>query len=381
MKDSETSTLTILKNKEIQANIHTAMIRLNEFDGWKVGLPLMVKYYNQDQKVDTIFAIGVKNSLSSSDKGGDFYSIIATEEYYYIDGVFDIRPNMSYVVNGEKYLYCYETEEDKLANNKIWKIAKRVGNHLGTGTLLDSRPYIFKNLSDNLKYYYTDGILKKESDFITTEELYLEVGKLTTSFKNEISELYVIGGDTYSKSESHRNLQIYIKIENYKNIDITSDYTITLHNGSLEKIDDNTYRILDEVSTTTTYQLDAIDNFGNTLTKDFVIYVVDHTYYGKMTEFDINNLATLEKTLWNGKGDFEFTIDLGDSNNNGQITVLAVPENVLSGDFMSIRDENKLNYINDYTIGRYSVFDTMYKIYYKKDQVVISNFKQIFSYE
>lgn len=380
MKNSETSTLTILKNKEIQANIHTAMIRLNEFDGWKVGLPLMVKYYNQDQKVDTIFAIGVKNSLSSSDRGGDFYSIIATEEYYYIDGVFDIRPNMSYVVNGEKYLYCYETEEDKLANNKIWKIAKRVGDHLGTGTLLDG-PYIFKNLSDNLKYFYTDGILKKENDFITPEELYLEVSKLTTSFKNEITELYVIGGDTYSKSESYGNLQIHIKIENYKNIDITSDYTITLRNGSLEKIDDNTYRILDEVSTTTTYQLDAIDNYGNTLTKDFIIYIVDYTYYGKMTEFDINNLATLEKTLWNGKGNFEFTINLGTPNNDGQITVLAVPENILGGDFMSIRDENKLNYINDYTISRYSVFDTMYKIYYKKDQVVISNFKQIFSYE
>lgn len=419
MKNSEISTVAISRNKEIQANIHTAMVRLNEFNGWKVGMPLMVKYYNEDHEVDTLFAVGVKDSGSSviwkelseapssyidvpilpvdggntqtayrekkffkfktywdnadavavtytwtllsteppeedyrvlyhvpvssseatpanpatkgwndeivkvvlgveegedydlsyylsfnlaevsywrcrtnevpgvivppdnklpddpiinaiyrltdyyvyesdtwrridesevseetvvvfelpevgepgvtyqmdeyyafygvwerleyipesydilikgeegeelpkigeTDKiyyvtpdkyyscthngtaGRDFYDIISTKGIYAVDDVLELRPGISYALNGERYLYYYETPEDKLADNGQWKIARRLGNSLGNGIPLGSKPRVFKNLSNDFQYFYQDGKLKKENDFITPTEL------------------------------------------------------------------------------------------------------------------------------------------------------------------------------------------------------------------
>ena len=417
MKNSEISTVAISRNKEIQANIHTAMVRLNEFNGWKVGMPLMVRYYNEDLEVDTIFAVGVKDSGSSviwkelseapssyidvpilpvdggntqtayrerkffkfktywdnadavaviytwtllsteqpeedyrviyhvpvssseatpanpatkgwnneivkvvlgveeggdydlsyylsfnlaevsywqcrtnevpgvivppdnklpddpvinaiyrltdyyvyesdtwrridesdvsgepvvvfelpkvgepgvtyqmdeyyafygvwerldyipepyeipvevselpeigeTDKtyyvtpdkyyscthngtsGRDFYDIISTKGTYAVDDVLPLRPGISTALNGERYLYYYETQKDMDADIGQWKIARRLGNSLGNGIPLGDKPRVFKNLNDNLQYFYQkDGKLKRENDFITPSEL------------------------------------------------------------------------------------------------------------------------------------------------------------------------------------------------------------------
>lgn len=614
MKNSEISTITIPRNKEIQANIHTAMIRLNEFNGWKVGLPLIVKYYNEDQKVDTIFAVGVKDSggsstwnrldteddpsaaivpilpevgerrviyrekkyyefvsewseaefpgyaytwtklaetpqeydreldhipvstadatlehpedpgfpgeivkvgedyyscertvlggviipdnnilpdnptpntlyqiseyfqystdtwirvdetpteyvevldlpetgesgvyykknkyfvfsgswdrltylpdapdfvvdtlpysgvsgkiyyltpdyfyeyVSQGNSGREFYNIVSTGEEFVVDDVLEIKPNISYALNGERYLYYYENETDKIRGIGQWRIAKRVGNRLGPGVPITVNACTIRNLSNDLQYFYqrtTEGgetteSLKRENDFITPEDLVTEIDEITDNLKTEITELEIVGGDTYLATSPKDSIQVHVKIENYSEVDVTGKFTLSiLETENVERIDDNTIQINDEITTTTTYTLRAIQEGNNkVIEKSITVYMVRNTYYGKMNSFEIYNLAGISKTLWNGQGKFEFTVDLERTIQNnipsGQITVLAYPKDILSGDITSIKDGNGLEYINDYETREVSWSGTTYKIYYKKDPVVISGFKQVFSYE
>lgn len=520
MKNSEISTVAISRNKEIQANIHTAMVRLNEFNGWKVGMPLMVKYYNEDHEVDTLFAVGVKDSGSSviwkelseapssyidvpilpvdggntqtayrerkffkfktywdtadavavtytwtllsteppegdyrvlyhvpvssseatpanpatkgwndeivkvvlgveegedydlsyylsfnlaevsywrcrtnevpgvivppdnklpddpvinaiyrltdyyvyesdtwrrideseisgepvvvfelpeigepgvtyqideyyafygvwerleyipesydilvndelpeigeTDKiyyvvpdkyyscthngtsGRDFYDIISTKGIYAVDDVLELRPGISYALNGEHYLYYYETPEDKLADNGQWKIARRLGNSLGNGIPLGSKPRVFKNLSDNLQYFYQDGKLKRENDFITPSELaetpeIIELREQVDEMMNYLFPLTITitsGGGTYPEGELVRPRIFWTVTRRGTDIQPTAatvnDSTegvgsTFLGYSSSEVIDENTtYTIKvwygrQEVSTTVTY--------------------------------------------------------------------------------------------------------------------------------
>ena len=614
MKNSEISTITIPRNKEIQANIHTAMIRLNEFNGWKVGLPLIVKYYNEDQKVDTIFAVGVKDSGASStwnrlddgddpsavvvpiipevgerkvvyrekkyyefvskwseaefpgyaytwtklaeapqeydreldhvpvstanatleqpedpgfpgeivkvdedyyscertvlggaiipenntlpdnptpnvlyqiseyfqystntwirvdetpteyvevldlpetgesgvyykknkyfvfsgswdrltylpdapdfvvdtlpssgvsgkiyyltpdyfyeyvtqgSSGREFYNIISTREEFVVDDVLEIKPYISYALNGERYLYYYENETDKIRGIGQWRIARRVGNRLGPGIPITPVICVIKNLSNNLRYFYqrtsegdkTVELLRREDDFITSNELITGIDEITNNLKKEITEFSIIGGDTYSSDNPKSNIQVHVKIEDFGGVDVTEKFTLEiLETENVRRLDNNTIQINDEITTTTTYTLRAIQEETNkVIEKSITVYMVKDTYYGKMNSFEINNLASMSKTLWNGQGEFEFTVNLERIIQNnipgGQITVLAYPKDILSGDITSIKDGNGLDYINDYETIEVSWSGSTYKIYYKKDPVVISNFKQIFSYE
>jgi len=397
MKNSEISTITIPRNKEIQANIHTAMIRLNEFNGWKVGLPLIVKYYNEDQKVDTIFAIGVKDSGDSSsvNSGREFYNIISTGEEFVVDDVLEIKPNISYAINGERYLYYYENEADKIRGIGQWRIARRVGNTLGPGIPITLDLCVIKNLSNDLRYFYNrtkDGdkiveSLRRENDFVTPGDLVVEIDKITDNLKSEITEFSIVGGDTYPSNVPKSNIQIHIKVDNYSDSDVTGNFTLSiLETENVERIDDHTLQINDEITTTTTYTLRAIQEGSNkVIEKSITVYMVNYTYYGKMNTFDINNLAGIGKTLWNGQDKFEFTVDLErvfqNNKPNGQITILAHPKDIHSGDITSIKDGNGLEYIDDYEIMEVSWSGTTYKIYYKKDPAVIAGFKQVFSYE
>ena len=619
MKNSEISTITIPRNKEIQANIHTAMIRLNEFNGWKVGLPLIVKYYNEDQKVDTIFAVGVKDSGSSStwnrldteddpsavvvpilpevgergviyrekkyyefvskwsevefpgyaytwtkleetpqeydreldhipvstdnatlehpedpgfpgeivkvdedyyscertvlggaiilknntlpdnptpnvlyqiseyfqystntwirvdetpteyvevldlpetgesgvyykknkyfvffgswdrltylpdapdfvvdtlpssgvsekiyyltpdyfyeyvsqgNSGREFYNIISTGGEFVVDDVLEIKPYISYALNGERYLYYYENETDKIRGIGQWRIARKVGNKIGPGIPITPAICVIKNLSNDLRYFYqrtregdkTIELLRREDDFITSDDLVIGIDKITNNLKTEITELSIIGEDgeeqdTYSSDIPKSSIQVHVKIEDYSGVDVTKKFTLSiLETENVERLDDNTIQINDEITTTTTYTLRATQE-GNdrVMEKSITVYMVKDTYYGKMNSFEINKLAGISKKLWNGQGKFEFVVDLERiiQNNipDGQITVLAYPKDILSGDITSIKDGNGLEYINDYETREVSWSGSTYKIYYKKDPVVISNFKQIFSYE
>ena len=370
MKNSEISTISISRNKEIQANKDTAMIRLDEWNHI-VGNLVMIKYYTDEERtnIDTLFAVGVKEGI-----GRDCYSIISTAELYVVNDVLYEDPvSVESLVNNQRFL-CKQ--------NGVWKIL--ILNSTGYRTYIDipKDPYIFRNLADGFQYFYVDGELKREDSFITSEEIEQKLKELEEALDPpKIAQMEIIGGTLYPKGSTVSGLQFNLSITNYKDEDITDQFNIRLYKNdgqeevTIEKIDDNRYRIYEDITVTTTYSLEVIGD-DITLEDSFTISLVDYTLYGKMSEYDDAIVPGLSQRLWDGTGEFEFTTDL-----ENEITVLAIPRGLTSQEFTTIKDINGLNYIDDYIKTDYVSYGKYYTIYYKKDQVTINNFKQTFGYE
>jgi len=367
MKNSEISTLLIPRNKRIETNIDTAMVTL---DSWNhvVGSLVMIKYYTESHDIDTLVAIGVDDGA-----GRDKYSIISTKELYVVNKVlYDEPVDVSQLVNNQRYLCKYDND---------WKILILTSTGYRTFVDIPRDLHIFRNLADGFQYFYVNGELKREDAFITTEEINVTLKKLEESLEPpKISQFEVVGGTLYPNGSTVSNLQVNLSVLDYKNEDIIDQFEVKLYkNGGLdevaiEKINNNSYKIYEDITVTTTYTLKVI---GDEITLDypFTITLVDYTFYGKMKEYNPNLAFGLERRLWDGIGEFEFMENL-----DNDITILAVPTN-LTNQFTSIKDTHGLNYIKDYDISPYEYNGKYYTIYHKKDQVIITDFKQIFGHE
>ena len=254
---------------------------------------------------------------------------------------------------------------------------------MGPGVPISENVHIIKNLSDKFRYFYkrwttTEGgieeTLRREDDILTLEDLTIELGKITT---NTITEFWIEGGDTYSNETPKTGILVHIKIDNDRGEEVTNEFNLeVLESENTERLDANTIKINDEISSTTTYTLRATKENSPNLEKTFTIYLVNDTYYGKMENFSVLTITGLEHTLWNGQGEFEFV-----SNLVNEVTVFAVPVNLTTHPFSSIKDTHGLNYLEDYEIINYPILGVNYRVYHKIDQVTINNFKQIFGYE
>ena len=385
---SEISTILIQRNQEILNNIDAAMVYLDTEVYHIPGQLVMIRYYTDSLKtnVDTLFAVGVKykdpnnNSDERAGYGRNYYSIISTSELYVVYDVLDDPVDVSELVHDQRFLCKVDG---------VWKI-ELISADGKSRTFIDvpKDPYIFRNLADGLQYYYRDGELKREDDFVTSESLSEELKIVEENVDPPTISLFeVIRDETYSEGEGNvypegaslADLQFRLIISDYKDEDITGQFTVELYkNGLLENlnvIDDNTYSIAETIYNTSTYEVRATkDNY--VLRKEFTIYIVSPTYYGKMSEFNVQGVIGLSKDWWNGNGDFEFTENLVN-----EITVMAIPVELKQRNFTSIKDTHGLNYINDYDVTNYIIYGVNYRIYYKKDQVTINNFKQTFGYE
>ena len=392
MKNSEVSTdILIQRNFTIQENLESAMVYLDTEVKHTAGRLVMVKYktgFNTDDdpskpNIDTLFAVGVKDG-----EGRNCYSLISTAESYVIYDICedDVPRDVSDLVQGQRFL-C------KMGG--IWKI-ELLGPDKVSRIFIDIPEglSIFRNLADGFQYYYNHekGELVREDNFITPENLIEKLKDVENNIDPPtISHFEVIRDESYLEGEGNiyphgaviTDLGFNLQINNYKDEDITGQFMIrVLKNGSIvniTKIDNNSYSINGPITETSTYEVIAT-NEDTTLREMFTISIVSPTYFGKMSEFSIYRTFNLpDKTLWDGNGDIEFITNL-----NNEITVLAVPIELQEEVFTSIKDTHGLNYINDYYIED-QVLNTIdgvyYKIYHKKDQVTINNFKQTFGYE
>lgn len=369
MKNSEISTISISRNKEIQANVETAMIRLDEWNHL-VGNLVMIKYYTEDGNIDALFAVGVKEGI-----GRDCYSIISTAELYVVNDVLYEDPvSVESLVDYQRFLCKHDGE---------WKILKLGENKYRTYIDIPKDPYIFRNLADGFQYFYVDGELKREDAFITAPEIERILKELEEALDPpKISQLEIIGGTLYPAGSTVSGLQFNLSVSNYKDEDITDQFTIKLYKNdgldevTIEKIDNNRYRLYEDISVTTTYSLKAIGE-DITLEDSFTIKLVGYTFHGTMSEYNPAMISSLGQRLWDGIEELEFS----NINLVNEITVFAIPSDLISQEFTSIKDTHGLNYIDDYVKTVYESNGKNYTVYYKKDQVTINNFKQTFGYE
>ena len=371
MKNSEISTILISRNAEIQSTRDSAMVKLDEWNH-VVGNLVMIKYYTDKQKtnIDTLFAVGVKEG-----RGRDCYSIISTAELYVVNDILYEDPvSVESLVDNQRFL-CKQDE--------VWKILKLGPNKYRTYTDIPEDLHIFRNLADGFQYFYVDGELKREDSFITAEEVKKLMKELEEAIERppKIAQLEIVGGTIYPAGSIVSGLQFNLSVINYKDEDITDQFDVRLYKNdgqdevNIEKINNNSYRIYEDITVTTTYSLEVIGS-NITLEDTFTISLVNYTLYGKMSEYDPAIVPGLTRVLWDGKGEFEFTTNL-----ENEITILAIPMGLVNQEFTSIKDTHGLNYIDDYIKENYESYGSNYIIYHKKDQVTINNFKQTFGYE
>lgn len=156
--------LRIARDSQIEESRKAGLLFLSTTAKHLVGQQWQVRYYKDEDRteIDTIVAIGIKNGT-----GSDCYRVISYGVKSSIIAITDTLPDVSELVHGEVYIvnvinetypdgaWCYVT-----ATNNIRRIDPIVGG-----------PYAYNNLEDGMIWYFSDGVMRREDDFYTREEL------------------------------------------------------------------------------------------------------------------------------------------------------------------------------------------------------------------
>ena len=174
-------TIRISRNKNVADNRSIAIIKLNKLVH-KVGQPVMVKYFSDLSKttIDTVVAIGVKEGI-----GKDCYKIISLGGLIPINGV-NIETPLDASELNEQELFLYKKDgywqfvylEESTKPNEWVKVEEKI---------VDLSPTVFVNIKDNFRWFWRDGVLKREDDFLSsgTESEFIEDKKFEISHTEE----------------------------------------------------------------------------------------------------------------------------------------------------------------------------------------------------
>lgn len=389
MSNSAEVKIRISRSKYIEKSREIAILRLNMAQHL-IGQPIMVRYYIDENQTetDTIFAIGIKNGT-----GEDCYKVISLGGLNLINDVVYELPDVSSLVHGELYLYKDKDDNDK------WKYVYSIDNERQLEEITGG-PYVFVNIRDKYRWFYNEGILKREDDFYGKEEISViikdltddvikrieaieseqikqnewlleldkEVFPLTLTFRNTSGNLFLTG--------TTQNIQFNVQVIR-KGEDITNTCTFTL-NGDDITLDENKNYIKEGVSTTTTFTLDATYSTLN-ITKSATNTVTFgyNFYFGVIPangwEINSENIKNLGNTKLQSKTSTTFITNLS-------LQKIAFSSPVIYGEIKHIYDANNFDYINDYTRSTVNIDGYDYYVYVKNSEVTVTNFKQQFTY-
>lgn len=397
-------TIRISRNKNVADNRSIAIIKLNKLVH-KVGQPVMVKYFSDLSKttIDTVVAIGVKEGI-----GKDCYKIISLGGLIPINGV-NIETPLDASELNEQELFLYKKDgywyfvylEESTKPNEWVKVEEKI---------VDLSPTVFVNIKDNFRWFWRDGVLKREDDFLSsgTESEFIEdlTYSITPKFTATIKGWYNKVTNEYEKPPylSKKPLDkviIVVNILNSAGINITESFNFFIENKQCElkkdPIDNNYYIELINLSETKIFKLDAkitsISGLTYTYTNYIEITFGDYCYYGYDYFEEFNNSQE-----WTGKIGYKFlnkkstyfkklisydsdiVLDDIKLDRPGKIFI-AYPVNKL----IHIYDNHGLDYLlNDYErflINLHSDItneSTKYYLYILKNPIEVENFRQQF---
>ena len=370
MKD--TVTIRILRDAYIEENSDVALIRLDSIEH-KMGQPVMVSYYNTNGDVEYIIAIGTKNGV-----GKDCYSIISTSTEEVINGVVDLIPDVSELVNDAVYICKIDEKWSKVF---IWEqTIKR------TEPLDETKTYIFKDISTGFRWFWSRKKFYREDDFISRQEVQEKIDSIrpervfTASFQRgvvhlkgtkllepvlniQIKEgaldvtdkyLYTVQSTSHGSHETIKSIEGNIMIL-YKTAEVTSTYTITATLSGTEENEEP------EILTTTC----------NVVFVPYTLYITSKTSDIPL----ILQRDDFNEVLWGGLDDLKIDFN----NMNLDYTVIMIPSDILVPD--QIIDKHGLDYKDDYNVVAVEYSGENYNMLLKKDAVSIGSFKQILKHE
>ena len=123
-----------------------------------VGQEWQVRYYCDDEQIeiDTVVAIGVKNGT-----GSDCYRVISYGTRTAIISVTETLPDVSELVHGEIAIVKVDDEWNYVTvQDNTRHFDKIVGG-----------PYVYYCLGDGYLWFFNEGVMRREDDFYTREEL------------------------------------------------------------------------------------------------------------------------------------------------------------------------------------------------------------------
>ena len=149
--------LRISRDKYIEENRSVAIARLNQFHHLP-GQPVMVAYYDENNREQTVLAIGIKNGL-----GPDCYRISELGETLVVKDVCEDLPDVSQLTNSEVYISKGDTG--------VWNYVYLSGNTRKI-TPISGGPFIFKSILSGFRwFYYPSGKCKREDSFFDESEI------------------------------------------------------------------------------------------------------------------------------------------------------------------------------------------------------------------
>lgn len=170
--------IRIARDSEVEIDRASGILFLNRCLHL-TGQIWQVRYYRDSTKtaIDTLIAIGVKNGT-----GSDSYRVISKGIGTPINGITSTIPDVSTLIHGEIYLTKID---DK------WNYVTALNGTLYINEVTGG-PYSYWNLEDNHSWYYTEGILRRDDDYYTREEVdeYAgETGETLEAYKKWLTEL------------------------------------------------------------------------------------------------------------------------------------------------------------------------------------------------
>lgn len=397
--------IKISRSKYIERDRSTARLRLNQHE-FVVGEPVMVRYFTNSSQTetDTIFALGIKDGT-----GEGCYQIISLGGLDLIRDVVTELPDVSLLVHGELYLYKDE--------NNVWNYVYET-NGIRQIEPIVGGPFIFSNIEDGYKWYFRDGVLKREDDFYSKSEINEMISGWDENIKNALESLDKIKELVYKNYSSSFPLKVSFYDSNKLNdgttplykvgirtavnfliritlldvdintgelnsYEITNDCELELNGNPIVLPENNRYTVIG-LTDTTEYRLsvkytDPETGIIRTSTSYYTVKFGHSFYYGQIpesdwtaTEFNLSNLRF--NTIGNEKSIITFSGDL-----KSQRLAFAYPSKY--GNLLSIYDTiSGFNHITDYRTETCKVDNIEYIVYVKEVPLNYKEFQQIYSF-
>lgn len=359
---SSSLTIRISRNQNIAKDRSIAILKLNKLTHYE-GQPVMVKYWSNSGKIDTLLALGIKDGI-----GEDCYKIISLSGLELVRGVVNTLPDVSLLVHGE--LYLYRNPE------KIWNYVYASDGIRVVEPITNLEPTTFVNIKDKFRWFWDgSGNLKREDDFKSGEEmksiideLFLVIGSPKLDIKSDIGYIFY--------EDQIVDVQLTIKLLDALGNDLINRASILVNKEAVSK-NGNKITIKKVNSSNASYVIDAVITADSG--KDYVFSSVilfefgQDFYYGKVSEdwvLNEHNLKQLENVVLNSRK----TINYESISLNLEKLIFSYPEKY--GRLLHIYDEHGLDHLEDYTIRSIKLSSGVNYYVYEKEGITISDFNQ-----
>ena len=401
---SENYIIRINRSQYVERDRSIAILRLDQCQHY-IGQPVQVRYYSNPEQteIDTVVAIGIQNGI-----GKNCYKVLSLGGLVLVRNVTQDPPDVSELVHGEIYLCPDE--------NGVWSYVYEEGGVRQIENITGG-PFIFANIEDKYRWFYKNGVLKREDDFNTEADVQVLLSGYEEKFEDLTNKLETLQNLVYKNNTLTFPLRVSFYDESnvggthtiYRTgtmtgvnftirvtlpsvdipsgdityLDITQDCTLTLNGQQIEVTGENLYSI-GNLSRTTDFSLlvsyvDKETGVTKTGNAYYTVIFGYPFYYGVIPASGWSASQETVTSLDNMViGDSDTIIRFKDSLENEKVAV-AVPTTY--GDLLTAYDSvTSLNCITDYDVQSCLVNDVTYNVYTKDLPITYTDFSQEFSF-